>query len=802
LDFEQNVTDRVKKLYEQAREAKPFLCVERARYWTESWKQTEGEPVEIRRAKALKNVFDKMSIYIFDGELIVGNVSSKPRGSVFAAEYSSTNMWKEFKDPQEAPNVRKYDHHDVAEEVQRELEEEIFPYWNERTTETEVLRLLDEDSIRYGIPSVSDFENLPCGPEVPMRHGAGHLCVNHKALLERGSIDIIEEAERRRDESSKGSSEWSFYEAVAITHKAFIDWAKRYAKLAREQAESEVRYERKQELLEIAKRCEKVPAYPAETFIEALQVIWFVQVVLFGLEQDTPAISLGRMDQYLYPYYKEDVASGRLNADQAQELIELFFIKTAHMGMLFDYATAKYYAGFSLTQTITVGGMKADGSDATNDITYMILEAERQVGLFQPELSARINKNSPQKYLMKIAEVNKLGHGKPKMFVDETAIPMMLSRGFTLEEARDYTIVGCVELSTTGSFNGWVNSAQFNLAKCLELALNGGTCMLTGDPIGVKTQAPETFQSMEELMEAFRQQVEHFADKVMKVLNTCIVVQGKVAPEIFTSSLMDGCMESGKDIMQGGAKHKAVGLNAVAVPDVGDSLAAIDYIVFREKKISMGELVEALRKNFAGEEQLQLYLTNRIPKYGNDNEFVDNWVRKVSQIWSSEIGKLRGPFGEHYNPGAFTVSSNVSYGEMTAALPSGRKAREPLANGGICACNGADKLGPTALLSSVARVDHLSCRNGTLLNMRLSPSVLKEERDIVKFTNLLRTYIMLGGYHIQFNVVSSSVLKKAQKEPSKYRNLLVRVAGYSAYFTELCKEVQEDLINRTVYEEV
>ena len=803
IGFTQNVTARVKKLYDEAVAVYPTICSERARYWTESWKQTEGQPAVIRRAKALANVLQKMTVYILEGELLVGNVASKPRASVVCPEYSTTGLFKEFSDEEKSPFARKYDHHEIAEEVKRELMEEIFPYWNERTIEHEVIKELPAETIRAAIPSLSDVSTIPAGTEIHLRHGAGHLTVDYEKVICKGALSIIEETKGYLKKTDKKETDRiNFYEAIIIINEAFIKWAERYSLLATELAEKEQDPVRKSELLNIAAVCKHVPAHPARNFHEAVQSFWLTQVVIFGLEQDDTAISPGRMDQYLYPYYKRDMEEGTATKAQIQELIELLFIKTAHMSVLWDYSTAMYYAGFSLTQTIIVGGVNKDGTDATNDLTYMFLEAEKQVGLFQPEFAARIHKDSPQEYLVKLAEVIRMGHGKPKLFVDEIAIPMMLKRGATLEEARDYCIVGCVEPSIAGKTFGWTNAAQFNLAKCLELALNSGVCILTGKQIGPRTQDPVTFKNIDEILEAYTEQVSYFTEQTVKVINACVYHHGKSQPNPFTSCLLDGCMQNGKDATAGGAKYKAIGVNGVAVPDVGDSLAAIEKFVFREKKVSMEELIEAIRTDFNGREELQLMLQNKAPKYGNDDDFVDSLVRKAGQIWCRELEKYKGPYNEQYYPGEFTVSANVPYGLNTAALPSGKKAREPLANGGISATNGSDQTGPTALARSASKLDHVYACNGTLLNMRFSPSVLKEERDLNKFAGFLRAYVLMGGFHVQFNVVSSTLLKKAQKNPEKYPNLLVRVAGYSAYFTELSPEVQQDLINRTVHSEV
>lgn len=803
IGFKPVISDRVQKLYQNARDAYPSVCTERARYWTQSWKETECEPVIIRRAKALDHVLKNMTIYILDGELIVGNVANKPRASVIAPEFSARWLSSELNDPVKAPNIRPYDHHELSEESKKELIEKIIPFWQSKTVEDAVLAELPSETTKVAFPGISDCDTSPFGTELHLRHGVGHINVNYARVINEGIISIMNQVKEKlaaiRDHQKE---EKEFYEAILITHEAFINWAKRYSRLALSLANKENDPSRKQELIEIAQICEHVPAYPARTFREAIQVVWFVHCIVFGLEQETTAVSPGRMDQYLYPYYKRDIEAGRITKEQAQELIELFFIKTSHMSILWDYQSARYFAGFSLTQDIMAGGVKSDGTDGTNELSYMFLEAEKQLCLFQPELAVRIHKNSPHEFLMKIAEVIRMGHGKPKVFVDNTTIPMLLSRGVSLDEARNYTIVGCVEPVSSGSMSSWPSASHFNLAKCLELALNSGVCMLTNKQIGPKTQKPETFKSIDEVLEAFRIQMEYFVKHMTDALTSCIRNHARLTPYPFISSLIDGCIEKGKELNKGGTKYNSIGVNAVAIPDTADSLAAIERIVFQEKKISMEELLEALRSNFNNHEDMRLMLQNKAPKYGNDDDFVDLFARKVGQMWCDEVTKHVGPYGIKFAPGAFTVSANVPFGLTTAALPSGRKATTPLANGGISATNGSDKLGPTAVIRSVCKIDHIKASNGTLLNLRFSPSTLKEERDIAKFADLLRSYAIMGGYHVQFNVISNSLLKKAQKEPQKYRNLLVRVAGYSTYFTELSKEVQDEIIARTIHSEI
>ncbi len=801
LEFKRNVTPRVESLYQNAIEAVPSVCIDRAKYFTQSYKQTEGEPVHVRRAKAIRNTLEQMQIYILDGELIVGNVACKPRASVICPEFMTNYLMTEFENDIKTPENRPYDRHVLTPETKKYLQEEIFPYWENKTVEHYVTQELDEKTINASIPSLAKVGTIPPGSEIHLRHGAGHINANYERILNHGALSIIEEAGKYL-EIEQDAEKRDFYEAVVIVYEAFIAFAKRYADLAMEKANETKDAQRKQELLEIARTCTKVPAQPAQTFREAVQSFWFTQILLFGIDQEDTAISPGRMDQYMYPFYKADIENNTATKDEIQELLELLFIKFAHMSVLWDYATANYYAGFSLTQTIIVGGVDRSGKDATNELTYMLLEAEKQVPLFQPEFAARIHKGSPFEYLLKIAEVSRYGHGKPKIFIDETAIPALLRRGCTIEDARDYCIVGCVEPSPSGNMFGWTNACSFNLAKCMELAMTGGKCLLTNEQIGPVTQDPETFESMEQVIEAYKQQVCFFLKNTTNAISTFIKYHGKLAPNVFTSALIDGSLESGIDVTRGGAKYKAIGINGVASPDVGDSLAAIAYCVFDKHLLTMKEIVDAMKANFEGYEEVRKTLLYEAPKYGNDIDYVDDYTRIAGRIWCDEVENYVGPHGERYWPGQFTVSSNVPFGLVTGALPSGRHALEPLANGGISATNGSDMNGPTALIKSVSKIDHVKACNGTLLNMRFSPAVLKEKRDIVKFANFLRAYCLMGGYHVQFNVVSSKLLIKAQQTPEKYRNLLVRVAGYSAYFTELSKDVQDDLINRTVHDEV
>jgi formate C-acetyltransferase len=802
LTFKPKLSPRIEKLREKAICA-PIAYAEKAIIYTKTYKELEGYPEIIKRAKALARLLDEMEIYILDGELIVGNNAPSPRGSNFHPEYHSLWLMREIDDPVKAPDKRTSDRHYISDEVRKTLKEEVIPYWADKTIEARVQKILDKNQINVTFPSLSICPNIPPACEINLRNGMGHINVNYSKILTLGAKGIIEKAKELREKLDLTKVEnlrkKLFYDAVIIVYEAMIRWAKRYRDLALKMAESEMNMKRRQELEEIAKICDWVPENPPRTFHEALQTFWFTQLVLFGLEQDDTAVSPGRFDQYMYPFYKRDIEKGILNKEQALELLECLFIKFAQMGKMWDYATATYFGGFSLTQNIIVGGLTKDGKDATNELSYLLLEAEKQIGLIQPEFSVRIHKNTPEDFLIKTAEVIRLGRGKPKIFVDETAIPMMLTMGFPLEDARDYCIVGCVEVSPSGKAVGYTNSAQFNVAKCLDLALNNGRDRLTGIQIGPETGDPRNFSSMEEIIEAFKTQLSFFVKNMVIGINTALQVHAEVAPLPFTSALVDGCLENGLDATWGGAKYNYIGVNAVGIPDTADSLIAIKKLIFEDKKITMKQLIDALEKDFEGEEELRQMLLNA-PKYGNDIDEVDELARRIGQIWCKEVRKYSGPVGQPYVPGVFTVSAHIPLGLQVAALPSGRKAKDPLADGGLSPAHGAEKRTPIEVIKSVAKFDHVMASNGTLLNLRFSPTLVKGEAALHKFASFIRAYQQLGGFHVQFNVISSDVLKDAKKHPERYPSLLVRVAGYSAYFVELDPRVQDDIIERTEWE--
>jgi formate C-acetyltransferase len=803
LDYRLQCTERVASLREKVLATKPFVCAERAKYVTESYRESEGKEPLMRKALALARVLERMTIYINDGELIVGNNSSGPRGSVVAPEYGAHWLARELLDPDRAPDRRKQDTHVVTDEVRNSLMNHIVPYWLGKTVEDRVVDALPENVVEHGIASLGRIGTTPVAPEVYLRNGIGHVVVDYEKLMRMGFSGVLSEAKARLEAvdlvSPGGVEKRTFYRSIVIAYEAVKRWIMRYAALARELAEGSRGAKRAAELRRIADDCLSVSENPPSSFRQALQAWFFAQNVLFGLEQNCTAVSPGRFDQYMYPYYRKDIEKGALTREEALELIECLFVKLSEMSILWDFDSASYWSGFSMTLCLLVGGVDASGNDVTNDLSYLIIQADKNTGLLQPELGVRVHSGTPAELLLEALREVKLGRGKPKFFMDGAAVAMIRNADVSLKEARNYSVVGCVELTPSGNTAGYTGAVFINLAKCLELALDDGNCFITGERAGVETGAPETVESYEGLVHRFKAQVSHAVRNAATVMNAILEFQARLYPCPFTSSLIAGCMERGVDFTSGGSEHTFVGVTGVGLPNVANSLAAVRKVVFEDRRMTLGELVAVLRNDFAGEEQLRLGLWNGVPKYGNDDDSVDAIAREMGQFYCEEVALHRGAFGARYRPGLFAVSINVPFGIVTGATAEGRKAGRPLADGGISPAAGTEKNGILGVIKSASKIDHVMAGNGTLLNLRLSPSILDKEEDIMKLADLLRAFHDMGGYHIQFNVIDNEVLRSAQRDPEEYRGLMVRVAGYSAYFVELNPEVQEDIISRTIH---
>ncbi|UMZ73449.1 glycyl radical protein [Natranaerofaba carboxydovora] len=778
------ITPRIKKLTNDILNAVPEIDPERARLLTQSYKETEALPMVIRRAKALEKILNEMTIVIRDDELIVGNQTTKPRSSPVFPEFSNKWLMEEF----DRLPKRLGDAFKISEETKDELKE-IFNYWDGKTSNELAASLMSKEAEQAQDAGVFTVGNYFFG-------GVGHTTVDYEEVLTYGFKGIIEKAKTEKDNLNVAKPEdiekEHFLNAVIITLKAAINFAKRFSKEAKKLAKECEDKTRKDELHKIAEVCDKVPEYPAGSFHEALQSFWFVQLII-QLESSGHSISPGRFDQYIFPYLKNDIEKDDLTLKKAQEILDALWVKFNDINKVRDEGSTKAFGGYPMFQNLIVGGQTPDGLDASNLLSFMCLEATTHIKMPQPSISVRIWDKSLEELTEKTVEVTKLGLGMPAYYNDEVIIPSLVNRGLTLEDARDYCIIGCVEPQKGGKTEGWHDSAFFNMAKVLELTINNG--VENGKQLGPKTGEFTSFNSFEEFKLAFERQMEYFVALLVNAINSVDIAHMKRAPLPFLSSIIQNCIEKGKTVQEGGAYYNFTGPQGVGVANVGDSFAVIEKLVFNEQKLSLEELKKALDNNFE-DEDLRQKLLNEVAKYGNDIEEVDMLTREGALIYCKEVEKHTNPRGGIYQPGLYPVSANVPLGAATGATPEGRKARTPLADG-VSPVSGMDRNGPTAAINSVAKLDHHIASNGTLLNQKFHPSSLEGESGQRNLAALINGFFDQKGLHIQNNVIDKETLIKAQKNPDKYSSLVVRVAGYSAYFTSLDKSLQDDIINRT-----
>lgn len=783
------VFERTKKLRDWIRNEKPYLCTERAKIFTDSFKANESHEYIIRKAIATADYFKKMTIWIHDGELIVGNFAEKPRGAPVTPESDSTWMEAEL----DSFTNRSIDAFCVTEGARDLLMNEIFPYWRNKTVEARLDDYLS-DSSRKMLKFKHPVAN--CGTYI--HNYPGHVIGDYTIVLNKGFLGIIEEIKSRINNldmsDPQAAHKLVFYRSALIMAEAAAEYGLRFAKLAAEMAETEKNEIRKKELLKISEVCTQVPAKPARNLWEAIQSFWFVQM-LAQLEADGTAVSCQRFDKLLYPYYINDKKAGITTRAQAQELVECFWCKCFEVAKCYDYKSATFYGGYNLGQELTIGGVDIYGRDDTNEMSFIILDAENNIRLTNPNLTVRINKNTPEDFFLRVARHIRVGTGKPALFNDEVAIPAMLTQGVSLEDARDYSTIGCVEPSPIGKAWNWTNSGFFSLAKCLELALNDGKCRLTDEQMGPRTGDPKNFDSFDKVLNAYKTQVEHFVIEMSKLLNAMDLCHQQLLPMPFFSLVMHGCLEKGIDLTQGGTIYNHLSPQGTGIADVADGLAAIKKLVFDEKSHTMAEFIDALDNNYEGFDYLYYDVINNVPKYGNDIDYVDDFATFAAKHYCDAVAALKGPRGP-YQPGLYTVTSNVPLGMDIGALPGGKLSGAPIADG-LSPAPRMDLNGPTAVARSIVKIDTMSSPNGALVNMKFTPKTLEGEENLKKFVQYLRTYFNMGAYHMQINVVDADTLRDAQEHPDAHKNLLIRVAGYSAFFTELDKKLQDALITRT-----
>ncbi|MDO4632582.1 MAG: glycyl radical protein [Eubacteriales bacterium] len=826
-------SERITRLVENLYREMPRIESARAVLLTESYRQTEGQPIVIRRAKAFSHILDHLPITIREEELIVGSTTLAPRSCQTYPEFSYEWLEAEF----DTVEHRSADPFSISEEVKKELLE-VNRYWKGKTTSELATSYMAPEAIR-------SIEHNIFTPGNYFYNGVGHVTVQYDKVLRIGFEGIIDEARTELETCRFGDADYArktrFLQAVIISCEAAIRYAQRYMVLAKEQADRCSDPVRKEELLQIARNCGRVPQKGAQSFYEACQSFWFVQQ-LMQIESSGHSISPGRFDQYMYPYYKKDLDEGRLTGEFAQELIDCIWVKLNDLNKCRDAVSAEGFAGYSLFQNLIVGGQNTEGVDVTNDLSFMCIQASHHVFLPQPSLSIRVWNGSPHELLLKAAGLTRTGIGLPAYYNDEVIIPSLMNRGLTLEDARDYAIIGCVEPQKAGKTEGWHDAAFFNMCRPLELVFSNGYDR--GEKVSIQTGQVEEMTTFEEFYQAYKDQMKYQISLLVNADNAIDTAHAQLCPNPFQSCMIEDCIHRGKSVQEGGAVYNFTGPQGFGIANMADSLYAVKKLVFEEKKLTLAQYKHALELNYGKgfdatsaadmtitaarqmaaegrpltEEQIGQMITaimaaeptaeekqfcdrllswiDEVPKFGNDIPEVDAFARDVAYTYTRPMQEFRNPRGGQFQAGLYPVSANVPLGAQTGATPDGRLAHTPVADG-VSPSAGKDTHGPTAAANSVSRLDHSIASNGTLFNQKFHPSALSGYEGLNNFVNLIRTYFDQKGSHMQFNVVDRETLLDAQKHPENYAHLVVRVAGYSALFTTLSRSLQDDIIRRT-----
>ena len=775
--------NRIQILKEKMLSQPRYVSIEQALIITKTYKQHENEPIILKRAYALANALRELEIGIENEELIVGNRTKGVRYGVVFPESGISWVDREF----ETIPTRKQDKFLVRDEDIKIFREQIVPYWKGKSLEDVIKQNFGKE-----ISAINKVVKIN-----QTDHAQGHICPNVEKWLQKGVSGLLQDAQNHYENADKDKK--NFYQAIIIVMKAVQDFMLRYHDLLIATAKTDEK--NRTSLIKVADICKNISQRPPQTFHEAVQATWFLFVILH-MESNASSFSPGRLDKILYPYYIKDIENNILTKDEALEIIECLWLKFNEIVYLRNQHSAKYFAGFPIGFNIAVGGVDEQGNDFSNDLSELFLSAQEDLGLPQPNLSVRLHEKTNDKLLKHAIRVVAKGSGMPQFFNDKAIIKEMENLGVTHQDAMNYAIVGCVELTTQGNNLGWSDAAMFNMNKVLELTLNHGRCLLTDKQMAPDFGSLSTYKTFADLEIALEQTMNYFVEKMIPCCEA--VEKGHIAilPTAFLSSVIDDCMEKGIDVTKGGAKYNLSGIQFIQVANLADSLAAIKQLVFDEQKVSAKVLEEALKNNFANQEILRQKLLNHVPKYGNDIAWVDELGVKWARKFRAKLREFTNYRGGAYHMGMYTVSAHVPMGENLGASADGRLSQTPLADGGMSAVYGRDLNGPTAVLKSVSRLDNNLTTNGGLLNMKFLPEFFQTQTGIDKFANFLRTFVDLEIPHIQFNVVRREDLLKAQKNPEQYSSLTVRVAGYTAYFTELAGELQNEIIARTTYDNV
>lgn len=853
-------TDRVERLRSMIVDAVPCIEAERAVLITESYQATEGLPMIMRRAKALENILNNLTVTIRDDELVVGTLTKAVRSCQLFPE----NSYKWVMDEFDTIETRMADPFKISEEDKATLRK-VLPYWEDKTISDLASSYMSEktkECIANGVFTVGNY----------FFGGVGHIIIDYDKAIRRGYKAIIQDAVEALESFDCNDPDFiqktQFCKAIITVLSAAINFAKRYSDKAKEMAAVETNPTRKAELLQIAANCEKVPANGATNFYEACQSFWFVQA-LVQIEANGHSISPGRFDQYMWPYLEADKS---ISKEFAQELIDCLFVLLNHVNKTRDDVSDQAFAGYAVFQNFGVGGQTEDGLDATNPVSYMCMDAAAHVRLPAPSFSVRIHNQTPDEFLLRACELARLGTGVPAMYNDEAIIPALCNRGLTLADARNYCIIGCVEPQCPHKTDGWHDAAFFNVAKVFDIAIHGGKNR-DGKQLGPVTKPMPEWKSMDDLYESYETQIEYFVSKLVEADNAVDIAHKERAPLPFMSALVDDCIGRGKTVMEGGAIYNFTGPQAFGNVDTGDAIYCIKKHVFEDKDLTMQQIYDAMEHNFGAELGAGCYdgpfvrlstdsaepaaaamesvsvssedsmesiinavvqkilaekgsnlsmsvdtkseacgsccsdsqraeydrirhILDATPCFGNDIDEVDMCARKATQVYSHEVEKYKNPRGGQYQAGCYPVSANVLFGKDVQALPDGRYSNAPLADG-VSPRQGHDVKGPTAAGNSVAKLDQLNISNGTLYNQKFLPSAVAGDQGLLNFAAVVRNYFDKKGMHVQFNVIDRETLLDAQAHPENYKDLVVRVAGYSAHWTVLAKEVQDDIIART-----
>ena len=785
------MNDRIKQLRDNSLHATNRISAERALLVTEFYKSDLSQKVSVPvcRALAFEHLLKHKHICINHGELIVGERGPAPKATPTYPEVSLHSLRDlDILDSRTKVSFK------VDEDTRNAFKDVIIPFWTGKSNREKIMANMDPEWLdAYGAGMFTEFQE---------QRAPGHTVAGDK-IYKKGMLDIQKDIQKSIDaldffNDPQAYNKREELKAMHIVAEAIIMYANRHADKLDELAETEEDADRTKELKKMAKICRHVPANKPRTFHEALQYYWFVHVGVITELNPWDSFNPGRLDQHLFPFYQEENSESTLSVDQTKELLQSFWVKfnnhPAPPKVGVTALESNTYTDFAL---INLGGVKSDGSDAVNDLTYIILDVIEEMRILQPSSMVQLSKKNPDRFIQRAVKITKTGFGQPSIFNTDAIIQELVGQGKTVEDARNGGASGCVESGAFGT-EAYFLTGYFNLAKILEITLNNGVDPLTSKFIGIQTGDPRNFRTFGDLMDAYKIQENHFADIKIKGNNIIEKLFAAYVPAPFLSLIIDDCVANGTDYNAGGARYNSSYIQGVGLGSLTDSLTALKHQVFDKKNVSMNQFIEALQNNFTGHEELRFKLLYETPKYGNDDDFADDQAREIFEIFYKSINGRPTARGGKFRINLLPTTCHVYFGSVINALPDGRKAGEPLSEG-ISPVQGADQNGPTAVLKSAAKLDHIRT-GGTLLNQKFSPDFFRDDNSIVKLSQLVRSYFRLDGHHIQFNVVSANTLKDAQKHPEKYRDLIVRVAGYSDYFNDLGEDLQNEIIRRTEHE--